>query len=80
MRFLLLIASLALSTVAAAQPAPGKRYTYNERGQVLSVADPSHPEADTTYTYDTNGNRETRRRAGERIRYDWDARDRLVGV
>lgn len=80
MRFLLFFASLALSVVAAAQPAPGKRYTYGERGQVLSVVDAAHPEADTTYTYDANGNRETRRRAGERIRYDWDARDRLVGV
>ena len=80
MRFLLFFASLALSVVAAAQPALSKRYTYGERGQVLSFVDTAHPETDTTYTYDANGNRETRRRAGERIRYDWDARDRLVGV
>lgn len=50
MRFLLFFASLALSVVAAAQPAPDRRYTYNERGQVLSVADAAHPQADTTYT------------------------------
>lgn len=48
MRFLLILASLALSAVAAAQPAPGKRYTYGERGQVLSVVDAAHPEADTS--------------------------------
>lgn len=77
-----LLCFLLLFVVAGihAQPAPGKVYAYNDRGQVLSVADAAHPATDVAFTYDENGNRETRRQSGVLIRYDWDARDRLVAV
>lgn len=80
MRFLTFLASFLLVLGAHAQPSPGKTYTHNERGQVLSVSDPAHPEAAAAYTYDANGNRETLTQGGVLTRYDWDARDRLVAI
>jgi RHS repeat-associated protein len=71
---------LFIAVHAHAQPAPGKIYSNNDRGQVTAVSDPAHPEADATYTYDENGNRETRQQSGILTRYDWDTRDRLVAV
>lgn len=65
---------------ASAQPSGRKVYTHNARGQVTSIADPAHPESDATYSYDDNGNRTGKLQAGVVTTYQWDARDRLVGV
>lgn len=80
MRTLLCFLLLFVFAGIHAQPAPGKVYAYNDRGQVLSVSDAAHPATDVAFTYDENGNRETRLQSGVLIRYHWDARDRLVAV
>jgi RHS repeat-associated protein len=53
---------------------------YNVRGQIIAVSDPQHPEANASFTYDANGNRETVTRNGVVTRYSWDARDRLMSL
>lgn len=80
MRPLLFLAGLLLALAAQAQPSSTKTYAVNDRGQVTAITDPAHSEADTTFTYDENGNRLTKTQGSTEEQYTWDARNRLIAL
>lgn len=57
-----------------------RSFVYNARNQLTDVTDAANPSRNITFTYDANGNRETKAQGGITTTYRWDARDRLVEV
>lgn len=81
MRFLWLF----LLTLAAVPPADAaaphtRQFIYNARNQLTDVVDAANPARGINFTYDANGNRETKTQDGVTTTYRWDARNRLIEV
>lgn len=68
---------LALPALAAERT---RSFVYNARNQLTDVVDATDPARSIQFTYDANGNRQTKTQAGTTTTYRWDARDRLIEV
>ncbi|WP_257385050.1 RHS repeat domain-containing protein [Tahibacter caeni] len=76
---LFLTAFASLSAVAATTPTV-RTYEYNARNQLTAINDSTNPERNVVFTYDENGNRQTKTQGGAVTAYLWDARGRLIEV
>lgn len=80
MRIFWLTLLLLVAALPATAETSSREYIYNARNQLTDVIDAANPTRNVTFTYDANGNRETKTQAGVTTTYRWDARDRLTEV
>lgn len=80
MRLFWLVLLLFLVALPAPAATSSREYIYNARNQLTDVIDAANPTRNVTFTYDANGNRETKTQGGVTMTYRWDARDRLMEV
>ncbi|WP_257386585.1 RHS repeat domain-containing protein [Tahibacter caeni] len=76
--FLLFLTWLLALPASAAERS--RSFVYNDRNQLTDVVDAADPARSIRFTYDANGNRETKTQGGTTTTYRWDARDRLIEV
>lgn len=77
--FWLFLLLLAIALPATAETT-SRQYVYNARNQLTDVIDATNSARNVAFTYDANGNRETKTQGGVTTIYRWDARNRLVEV
>lgn len=80
LRLIWLVLLLFGATLSASAATSTRQYIYNARNQLTDVTDAAKPARNVTFTYDANGNRETKTQAGVTTTYRWDARNRLREV
>lgn len=73
-----LVLAWLLALPAAADSS--RSLAYNARNQLTHVIDVANPARNVAFTYDANGNRETKTQGGVTTTYRWDARNRLIEV
>lgn len=70
----------ALAVASTPALSAERSFTVNALDQVVEVADSGNPALNATFTYDENGNRQTKAQGGVTTTYRWDVRDRLIQV
>jgi RHS repeat-associated protein len=80
MRFFWLFVLALVAALPAAASASTRQLIYNARNQLTDVVDAANPTRGITFTYDANGNRESKTQDGVTTAYRWDARNRLIQV
>lgn len=80
LRLCWLVLLLFGATLSASAKTSTRQYVYNARNQLTDATDAANPARTVTFTYDANGNRETKTQGGVTTNYRWDARNRLREV
>lgn len=80
LRLFWLVLLLFGATLPASAETTPRQYVYNACNQLTDVTDAANPARTITFTYDANGNRETKTQGGVTTTNRWDARNRLREV